>query len=169
MLWRNHGQKCFSEQQLVRLVDQRPILRTLLRCPSIVSFFTLLNHLSPFSPLHYSSPCGRNCSVRPPGLSGSQRSTIPGLSRRQPLVRQTSKSLLVRQRFLILGNINVVTDCGSFEDGQKVQVEGKFISNPTPNAPPTYTVLQPGRLLSRLVRKQARQFHGMSPLQCYKE
>lgn len=42
-------------------------------------------------------PCGRNCFVRPPGLSGSQWSAIPGPSRRQPLALQKWNSLLVCQ------------------------------------------------------------------------
>jgi len=54
-----------------------------------VDFSGLLYLLSsiPFPFLvSFISPCGRNCFVRPPGLSGSQRSAaIPGPSRRLPL------------------------------------------------------------------------------------
>ena len=93
-----------QEQQLVRLYLQHPPDFAASITPSSIIF------LPPSSfPLSYSSPCGRNCSVRPPGLSGSQRSIIPGLSRRQPLALQTLKSLSVCQSFSVW-KINVVTD-----------------------------------------------------------
>lgn len=52
--------------------------------------FSSLLYLFSFLPLpflvSFISPCGRNCFVRPPGLSGSQRSAaIPGPSQRLPL------------------------------------------------------------------------------------
>ena len=85
-----------------------PPFRSLFSLPSFV--FLLL-------------PCGRNCFVRPPGLSGSQWSAIPGPSRRQPLALQRWNSPLVCQCPLLIAY--AFTDgCWFFPDGKKISVEG---------------------------------------------
>ena len=128
VVWQNpNSQKCSLDYYCFLLL----LLLSVHRTAALAAFCLLaFSHSSPFlflfSPPSFVFlllPCGRNCFVRPPGLSGSQWSAIPGPSRRQPLALQRWNSPLVCQCPLLIAY--AFTDgCWFFPDGKKISVEG---------------------------------------------
>lgn len=130
MLWRDHGQKCFSEeQQLVRLVDQRPpppdsatslsLLYILIPLPSL--FCITLHHAAA------TVPCGRPVSPGPKGqLSQDFRDDSPSYGRRRSHYWYVNASRLLKLETWLL-----ILACLKMAKRSKWKVNSFLIRRPT--------------------------------------